>query len=80
MIAKLRVGWMVAGCAPGVRTITSSARFHCNTGLTGCAEEAPDTGRSVSDEAALDLVACPATPAHKSMSPIKVLDIMGSPF
>ena len=28
MIAKLRVGWMVAGCAPGVRTITRSVRFH----------------------------------------------------
>src|SRR6202040_1462871 len=75
MIAKLRVGWMVAGCTPGVRTITSSALFHCNNGLTGCAEGAPDTGRSSSDEAALDLVACPARPAHTSISAIKVLDI-----
>src|SRR5215469_7718594 len=35
MMAKLRVGWMVAGCAPGVRTITRSALFHCTTWLTG---------------------------------------------
>src|ERR1700730_14894893 len=35
MIAKLRVGWIVAGCAPGVRTITKSVRFHCTTWLTG---------------------------------------------
>src|SRR5580704_1068074 len=35
IIAKLRVGWMVAGCAPGVRTITRSVLFHCATWLTG---------------------------------------------
>ena len=35
MMAKLRVGWTVAGCAPGVRTITRSVRFHCTTWLTG---------------------------------------------
>src|SRR5438132_783671 len=35
MMAKLRVGWMVAGCAPAVRTITRSALFHCTTWFTG---------------------------------------------
>src|SRR5712691_3031212 len=48
MIAKLRVGWMVAGCAPAVRTSTRRVRFHCTTGLTdwACAERL--TQRSVS--------------------------------
>src|SRR6266446_3180368 len=36
MMAKLRVAWMVAGCAPGVRTMTKSILFHCTTWLTGC--------------------------------------------
>src|SRR6516164_2411137 len=35
MMAKLRVGWMVAGCAPGVRTITRSVLFHSTTWLAG---------------------------------------------
>jgi len=35
MMAKLRVGWMVAGWAPGVRTITRSVLFHWITWLTG---------------------------------------------
>src|SRR6266478_1571542 len=35
IIAKLRVGWMVAGWAPGVRTMTRSVLFHCTTWLTG---------------------------------------------
>ena len=34
-MAKLRVGWMVAGCAPGVRTITRSVLFHSTTWLAG---------------------------------------------
>src|SRR5439155_15601079 len=33
MSAKLRVAWLVAGCAPGVRTIARSILFHCRTGL-----------------------------------------------
>src|SRR5437899_13088274 len=36
IIAKLRVGWMVAGCAPAVRTMTRSVLFHCTTWLSGC--------------------------------------------
>src|ERR1700758_1334254 len=36
MMAKLRVGWMVAGCAPGVRTIDRRVLFHCTTWLTVC--------------------------------------------
>src|SRR5215831_19091010 len=35
MMAKLRVGWTVAGWAPGVRTTTRSVLFHCSTWLTG---------------------------------------------
>jgi hypothetical protein len=35
IMAKLRVGWTVAGCAPGVRTITRSVLFHWITWLTG---------------------------------------------
>src|SRR4029077_108387 len=35
MMAKLRVGWTVAGCAPWVRTIIRSCLFHCTTWLTG---------------------------------------------
>src|SRR5690349_16139940 len=35
IIAKLRVGWMVAGCAPGVRTMTRRVLFHSTTWLTG---------------------------------------------
>src|SRR5438552_5025305 len=35
MMAKLWVGWMVGGCAPGVRTMTRSVLFHCTTWLTG---------------------------------------------
>src|SRR5467141_801594 len=38
MIAKLRVAWMVAGCAPGVRTMIKSILFHCSTWLTGCVD------------------------------------------
>jgi len=34
-MAKLRVGWTVAGCAPAVRTMTRSVLFHCTTWLTG---------------------------------------------
>src|ERR1700688_4714826 len=30
-MAKLRVGWMVAGCAPLVRRMLSSSRFHSMT-------------------------------------------------
>src|SRR4029077_3780079 len=38
--AKLRVGWTVAGCAPGVRTIVRSVLFHCMTGLSCAAVDA----------------------------------------
>src|SRR5882724_7186691 len=31
-MAKLRVGWTVAGWAPGVRTIANRFRFHWTTG------------------------------------------------
>src|SRR5262249_23870603 len=51
MIAKLRVGWIVAGCAPAVRTIVSSTRFHCNTGLTG---ESTECGWACADDDTAD--------------------------
>src|SRR4029077_3284667 len=35
IMAKLRVGWMVAGCAPAVSTMLRSILFHCTTWLTG---------------------------------------------
>src|SRR5438876_613156 len=38
-MAKLRVEWIVAGWAPGVRTILRSILFHSMTGLTGCEVE-----------------------------------------
>jgi len=33
-MAKLRVEWIVRGCAPGVRTIDSRFLFHWITGFT----------------------------------------------
>jgi hypothetical protein len=33
-MAKLRVGWIVGGCAPGVRTIDKRFLFHWTTGFT----------------------------------------------
>src|SRR5258707_5860203 len=39
MIAKLRVGCTVAGCAPGVRTIVRSVLFHCITSSADPAAE-----------------------------------------
>src|SRR4029077_6999350 len=74
MIAKLRVGWMVAGCAPGVRTITRSALFHCKTGLTDWEEESPSL------LCPYELLTCTERMEHKSVSVIKILDIAISPF
>src|SRR6266403_1820356 len=48
MIAKLRVACTVAGCAPGVRTITRRVRFHCKTWLTS-SKDAPYDWRTWSD-------------------------------
>src|SRR5260370_644696 len=53
MIAKLRVGWMVAGCAPGVRTITKSVRLHCTTWLTGFVVSAITGARLAAASAAI---------------------------
>jgi len=38
-MAKLRVGWTLAGCAPGVRTIVRSVLFHCITGFSCAAAD-----------------------------------------
>src|SRR5690349_22831087 len=46
MMAKLRVGWTVGDCAPGVRTMRSSAAFHCTTGSTDGAVAAVARGGS----------------------------------
>jgi hypothetical protein len=73
MIAKLRVGWMVAGCAPGVRTITSSALFHCNIGLTvGGRPPTPDVHPQGKRRSTGGLT-CGL--AHTSMRATAVLDI-----
>src|ERR1700722_12089456 len=39
-MAKLRVGWIVAGWAPGVRTIANRFWFHWMTGSIGCVAKA----------------------------------------
>src|SRR5258708_3312915 len=38
-MARLRVGWMLAGCTPGVRKSVNTIRFHWTTVLT-CAHDA----------------------------------------
>src|ERR1700693_2061131 len=50
MIAKLRVGWTVAGWAPGVRTIVRSVAFQLTTWLTTLTVESCET--------------CPASPSE----------------
>src|SRR5580692_6804734 len=45
--AKLRVGWTVAGCAPGVRTIVRSVLFHCITGLSCAAADSAQAERQM---------------------------------
>src|SRR5579871_1231552 len=48
IMAKLRVGWIVAGCTPAVRTIERSNLFHSTTGFTVCGEDsAAPTARPV---------------------------------
>src|ERR1700752_1154745 len=75
-IAKLRVEWIVAGCAPGVRTIVSNVRFHSITALTDWA-----------DGAALSCAEAPVLPpawtdrqAPTSAIVIRLLTIRFSPF
>src|ERR1700676_328993 len=52
MIAKLRVGCTVAGCAPGVRTIVRSVLFHCITSsIDPTAESAYEEALYTSDVA-----------------------------
>src|SRR5262249_19697149 len=67
MMAKLRVAWTVGDCAPGVRTITSSALFHCRTGLTGSAD--------CSEAAACDGVTPTERPMMRIVSVSKVFDM-----
>src|SRR3989442_12608421 len=42
MTAKLRVGWTVAGCVPGVRTSRNRARFQSSTTVAPPLATAPD--------------------------------------
>src|SRR5258707_1104393 len=46
MIAKLRVGCTVAGCAPAVRTIVRRVLFHWITSSTDPMEQDPSNDRS----------------------------------
>ena len=61
---------MVAGCAPGVRTIAKRVRFHCKTGFMACVAVPGGIGCPRSDEAPYDLVTGSAKPAHRSASVI----------
>jgi hypothetical protein len=45
-MAKLRVEWMAAGCAPGVLRITRRLLFHSTTGLTEAVEPSERTASS----------------------------------
>jgi hypothetical protein len=47
-MAKLRVEWMAAGCAPGVLRITRRLLFHSTTGLTEAVERSDGTASSAS--------------------------------
>src|ERR1700738_3889002 len=46
--AKLRVGWTVAGCAPGVRTIVRRTLFHCVTGFSCAVADSALPGEQIS--------------------------------
>src|ERR1700722_4075352 len=78
MIAKLRVGWMVAGCAPGVRTITSRFLFHCTTWFT---DEPGEPGIFLPrSEAAYDWLAWAVRTAPRTASAIHIFFIERSPL
>src|ERR1700719_1816087 len=78
MIAKLRVGWIVAGCAPGVRTITSRFLFHCTTWFTDCAGDGSGVFRPPS-EAPYEWPTWAASTAHRTVSLIHIFVIERSP-
>src|ERR1700720_99416 len=80
MIAKLRVGCTVAGCAPGVRTITRRVLFHCTTGLTAPAAEFCKVCCSSSCEAPKELLPCIKRLAQTSISVTKVFAIKVIPL
>src|SRR5216684_5667866 len=75
MIAKLRVAWTVADCAPGVRTITRSVLFHCTTGLTDLTAKSSELWCSSSAAALQELAACPDRLAQSSVTTIRSFDI-----
>src|SRR5216684_3059826 len=77
MIAKLRVGWIVAGWAFGVRTITRSVLFHCTTGLRGWAEESSTSRCSSLDAAPQALPASTERPTQRIANTLKIFDIRG---
>src|SRR6267154_4839108 len=79
-MAKLRVGWIVAGWAFGVRTITRRVLFHCTTGLTGRAAESSASWRSLSARAPYDPLAITERPRQRVTNAIKIFDIRGFPF
>src|SRR6202035_2969978 len=79
MIAKLRVGWTVADCAPGVRTIIRSVLFHWITGFRVCAGLSSGFWAVSASEAAFAKLARTERLAHKSKKLSKSFFIVFSP-
>src|SRR5205814_7488146 len=75
MSAKLRVVWMAAGCAPGVRTIARSILFHCRTGLRVETAGPSLEGCSSSVGAPKDFGTCAERLAHSRVSVTRIFDI-----
>jgi hypothetical protein len=81
MIARLRVGWTVAGCAFGVRMIASSVLFHWTTELTGWADVSAWLWAAAGSGAAARVPACVKALVPASASVIIVLRMkQSSPF
>src|SRR6267154_1770924 len=79
-MAKLRVGWIVAGWAFGVRTITRRVLFHCTTGLTGRAAESSASWRTLSAGAPKDPLDIIERPRQRVANAIKIFDMRGFLF
>src|SRR6267154_4557329 len=79
-MAKLRVGWIVAGWAFGVRTITRRVSFHCTTGLTGRAAESSASWRTLSAGAPKDPLAITERPRQRVANAVKIFDMRGFLF
>src|SRR5579862_9777529 len=71
MIAKLRVARMVAGCAPGMRTIVRSILFHWTTMLIACVAVSASFRSPSVGEAACAMLGSTEKLAHMSRNPIR---------